>query len=115
MSPTRSEGLRYVLRWRGVTTFFASRWRGEVPLKRIFWKDMFLVGTLINFTMTLLAVLLFAAHAPHAVAIAFFLAPLPYNFLLFMGVWAAAACARPLWAFAARAAAALWMMATVLL
>jgi hypothetical protein len=95
--------------------FFASRWRGQVLLERIFWRDMLLVGTLINLATAMLALLILAAGAPAPIAITVYLAPLPYNFLLYVGVWTAAAQAVPAKATTVRFIATLWVAASVLI
>ena len=40
--------------------FFAQRWRGQVPLRRLFWRDIVLIGSLINLAATFLALMLAA-------------------------------------------------------
>ena len=35
--------------------YFSRRWRGQVPLAVLLWRDMLGVGTLINLTGTMLA------------------------------------------------------------
>lgn len=67
--------------------FFASRWRGEASIDRLFWLDMALVGTLINVAAAFVAILLFGLKLPAWLAAAAFLAPLPYNIFLVMAVW----------------------------
>jgi hypothetical protein len=100
--------------WRNIAVFFASRWRGHAPLERVFWRDMLLVGTAINVAMALIAITLLTSGAPPALAITLFLAPLPYNLFLYMGVWAAGAQARPVKAAAIRFGATLWLVASVI-
>lgn len=100
---------------RSIGVFFASRWRGQVLLERIFWRDMLFVGTAINIATALTAIVLLAAGGPTALAIAIFLAPLPYNFFLYVGVWMAAAQAQPGRAAAVRLVATLWLVASVLI
>jgi hypothetical protein len=99
--------------WRHIAVFFASRWRGHVPLERVFWRDMLLVGTAINATTALAAISLLTSGAPVALAIVLFFAPLPYNLFLYMGVWAAGAQARPVKAAATRLGATVWLVASV--
>lgn len=83
--------------------FLARRWRGEVPLRRLFWRDMLMVGTLVNLLATFAALMAAATGAPMAVAVALHFAPIPYNVFLFMALWrlpgrpAAAATVAALW------------------
>jgi hypothetical protein len=98
---------------RSIRAFFSSRWHGHVPLERVFWRDMMVIGTAINVSMALAAFFLLAQGVQPALAIAIFLAPLPYNFLLYIAVWLAAAQARAAKAAAARLVATLWLLASV--
>ena len=41
-----------------VATFFRSRWLGQVPLDRLFWRDMVLVGTAISIASSVAALVL---------------------------------------------------------
>jgi len=63
--------------------FFARRWRGEVPAAALFWRDMLVVGTVINMAGSFLALFLLSQEAPLGVAAAVHFAPLPYNLFLF--------------------------------
>ena len=44
--------------------FFRSRWLGEVPLDRLFWRDMMLVGTGINVASSAVALVLLGLKMP---------------------------------------------------
>lgn len=70
-------------------SFAADRWRGEAPLETVFWRDMIIVGTLINIFAAALSMALFAAGAPGGIALLVFFAPVPWNLFLFMAVWRA--------------------------
>ena len=91
-------------------SFFRSRWRGHVPLGRLFWQDMLIYGTAINALAALVALLLFAWDAPTALGVVVYFAPLPYNLFLFAAVWKAAAMAKEPWSSAARISALLWLI-----
>jgi hypothetical protein len=67
--------------------FFRSRWRGDVPLRTLFWRDMVLVATLISIGTTVAALVLLGIDLPLPVALATHFAPLPYNIFLFLAVW----------------------------
>lgn len=69
------------------TDFFARRWRGEVPLAVLFWRDMIVVGSLVNLAASVLTLALVLLDAPLAIALAVHFAPLPYNFFLFAALW----------------------------
>lgn len=71
----------------GIGRFFIRRWRGQVPLPVLFWRDMLGVGTLVNLTATFAALMAAAQGAPIAVAAAMHFAPLPYNLFLFAALW----------------------------
>jgi hypothetical protein len=62
--------------------YFSRRWQGQVPAATLFWRDMLVVGTLINLTATALGLMMIVngIHAGFAVAMHFL--PLPYNAFL---------------------------------
>jgi len=94
--------------------FFTPRWRGEVPLSRLFWRDMALVATIINGATTIAAVLMLGLKAPALVALAVHFAPLPYNLFLFLAIWRTAEKTIPAMAWAPQLGAAAWLiLATV--
>ena len=62
--------------------FLRGRWRGEVPLPRLFWRDMLGLGTLVNLLATFVALMMAAQGAKGAVAAAVHFAPLPWNLFL---------------------------------
>lgn len=67
-------------------SFVARRWRGEVPLRTVFWRDMLGVGTATNLLATLLALAAASQGAPSWLAVAIHFAPLPYNIFLVAAV-----------------------------
>ncbi|MDM7943472.1 MAG: hypothetical protein QUV35_12675 [Hydrogenophaga sp.] len=67
--------------------FFTRRWRAEVPLHLLFWRDMLLVGSLINVLLTGVALALVAAGGSVALAAAVHFSPLPFNLFLVASVW----------------------------
>ncbi|WP_353644365.1 hypothetical protein [Mesorhizobium sp. WSM2239] len=96
-------------------SFFASRWRGEVPLDRLFWRDMVLVGTALNLLTTAAAILLLGLKTPMAIVLAVFLSPLPYNIFLFAAVWRTADTAGTAKAAFFRSAALLWFVVATII
>ena len=69
-----------------ITEFFARRWRGEVPLATLFWRDMIVVGSLVNALATLSALIAATQGVALGVAAAMHFAPVPYNVFLFTAV-----------------------------
>lgn len=64
---------------------------GDIPLGRVFFHDMLLIGTIINIITGGLALVAYAAGLPGWLALTVFLAPLPYNAALCLFVWRSAA------------------------
>jgi hypothetical protein len=95
-------------------TYIRDLWRGGLPLSRVFWTDMIVVGSLVNVAAALVSLLLFAAGAPVWLGVGVYFAPLPYNALLFLAVWRSAAHAASHWSFAAQAAAMAWFVAALM-
>ena len=100
---------------RGRAGFFLSRWRGDVALGTLFWRDMAVVGTAINLTTTLLALALLGAGLPLPVVLATHFAPLPYNVFLFLAVWRTSARAGGWIAQLAPLGAAAWLLIATLI
>ncbi|MBS3647900.1 hypothetical protein KEU06_04560 [Pseudaminobacter sp. 19-2017] len=95
--------------------FFASRWNGRVPIERLFWRDLLLVGTALNAATTLAALALLAAQAPLWATLIVHFAPVPYNLFLAFAVWRTAEQKPWATAVAYQAAALLWLLAALLL
>lgn len=89
--------------WRD--NFVARRWRGEVPLRRLFWRDMLAVGSFVNVLASFAALAAAAAGAPMAWAAALHFAPVPWNVFLFVVLWR-----RPGRPFLMAAVAAGWLV-----
>ncbi len=66
--------------------FFRTRWRGEVPLDRLFWRDMLLVGTVLSVASSALALLLLGLKLPLWLVLAVHFLPVPYNIFLTIAV-----------------------------
>lgn len=98
-----------------IAAFFLDRWRGTVPMQRLFWRDMVVVGTGINFATTIAALLALGFKAPTPVAMAIHFSALPYNIFLFVAVWRAASRLAPSNAWTAQICAALWLVAATLI
>ena len=65
-------------------------WRGDFPLGRAFWLWGILGGGLVELLTTLLALTLVVAGAPTWVVVLAFVAHLPWNLVLLVGVWRSA-------------------------
>lgn len=70
--------------------FLYSRWRGEVPLERVFGRDMLLIGTAINIACAAASFALASAGYPRFLTLLAGLAPVPWNLFLFLAVWRSA-------------------------
>jgi hypothetical protein len=95
--------------------FLASRWNGRVPIERLFWRDLLLVGTALNAATTLAALALLTAQAPLWATLIVHFAPVPYNLFLAFAVWRTAEQKPWAAAVAYQAAALLWLFAALLL
>jgi hypothetical protein len=90
-------------------------WRGELPLSRVFWFDMMLIGTVVNALLFIALLILFAADTPLAVTLIAFLLHIPYSIVLFVGVQRSAARRPSLWSAAAQFSALIWLVFAVVL
>lgn len=84
---------------------------GDVPLARVFVRDMLIVGTVINMLTGGMALIAYAEGASGWLAIGMVFAPLPYNLALCVLVWRSASLSSAGWRDAARAGSALWLLA----
>ncbi|HEY7647062.1 MAG TPA: hypothetical protein VH858_18615 [Hyphomicrobiales bacterium] len=91
-------------------SFLRSRWRGEVPLGIVFWRDMICVGTALNVLSTMVALLLLAAEAGTPTVLTVHFAPVPWNLFLFLSVWRSASNTGGQQASLAKAMAAVWVL-----
>jgi hypothetical protein len=63
-------------------SFLARRWRSEVPMHTLLWRDMLGVGTVVNMLFTFIALMAVSQGVPLWAAVAIHFAPLPYNLFL---------------------------------
>jgi hypothetical protein len=96
---------------RSPIAYLGALWRGEVPLPQALWRDMVLVGTVVNIAAMGLAFLAVALGASTMTGIAIHLLPVPYNIFLVAAVWRAAERAPADQAWAARIGSLLWVLA----
>ncbi|TPJ28947.1 hypothetical protein [Mesorhizobium sp. B2-7-2] len=96
-----------------MTGFFRSRWRGQVPLDRLFWRDMLLVGTILNIASSALALGLLGLKLPLWLVLAVHFLLVPYTIFLTVAVWRAAEKVGGFQAQLMMLGSALWLIATV--
>lgn len=90
--------------------YLAALWRGEVPLQQVVWRDMVLVGTVVNILAMGIAFLAVALGASTMTGIAIHLLPAPYNIFLVAAVWRRAEREPADQAWAARIGSLLWLL-----
>ncbi|TPI17337.1 hypothetical protein [Mesorhizobium sp. B4-1-1] len=94
--------------------FLRSRWRGEAPLDRLFWRDMLLVGTIVSIASSALALVLLGLKLPLWLVLAVHFLPVPYNIFLTVAVWRTAEKVGGFKAQLAMLGSALWLIATAI-
>jgi hypothetical protein len=95
--------------------FFVRRWRRQVPLGLLFWRDMIVVGSLLNLAAAFAGLLALGFKAHLAVATLVFFSPLPYNVFLVASVWRAADLIPDARAWSVRAGATIWLVIATLI
>ena len=90
--------------------YLRALWRGDVPLPQVVWRDMVLVGTVVNIVAMGLAFLAVALGASTMTGIAIHLLPAPYNIFLVVAVWRSAERAPADQAWAARLGSLVWLL-----
>ncbi|MBA3447791.1 MAG: hypothetical protein H0T56_09320 [Pseudaminobacter sp.] len=95
--------------------FFTSRWRGEVPLDRLFWRDMALIGSALNLSTTAAALVLLGLKAPLFLVLAVHFAPVPYNVFLVASIWRLTDTTKAAGSAIVRGAAVLWLVAAIVI
>lgn len=99
----------------GPLAFFVRRWRRQVPLGLLFWRDMVVVGSAVNLAAAFGGLMALGFKAELAVAMLVFHAPLPYNIFLVASVWRTADIVDARKANSARLGAALWLLAATVI
>lgn len=90
--------------------FLAARWRGLASADRVFWVDMWLVGTGINLATTFLSLVVLGLKFPLWASLAVFFSPAPWNIFLTVAVWRACDAQRPRGASFYKAGALAWLL-----
>ena len=70
-----------------IAGFFGRRWHGEVPLRKLYWFDMLIVGSVINLYFGFIALMIAAKGGALWVAAVVHFAVLPYNMFLVLALW----------------------------
>jgi hypothetical protein len=70
-----------------LTTWLNRRWRGEVPAAALCWRDMLLVGTLVNLGASFAGLMAYAQGAGLGWAVALHFGALPLNLFLLGCLW----------------------------
>jgi len=74
--------------------FVGRRWRGETALAVLYWRDIVVVGSVINLATGFAALMLAAQGVNLMVAAAVHFALLPYNTFLVVALWRTPRCGR---------------------
>lgn len=93
-----------------MSRFFSARWNGLTPLGTLLWRDMLVVGTLINIAASFMALAALALDVHAGIAVAIHFVPLPYNVFLL-----AALLRRPDAGAATTAVAAVWFVGCLII
>lgn len=100
---------------RGPLAFLLRRWRRQVPLATVFWRDMIAIGSIINLVAGVTGLLMLGLKAGVAPSLLVLFAPIPYNILILIAVWRAADIADTRQAGAYRFGAVLWFLAATVI
>ena len=99
----------------GPFAFFVRRWRRQVPLGLLFWRDMIVIGSALNLAFAFAGLMALGFKADLLLAILVFHAPLPYNFFIVGAIWRTADLVDAARASSARFGAVLWLVAATVL
>ena len=91
-------------------SFFTRRWRRQVPLGLMFWRDMIVFGSAMNLAAAFAGLMALGFKADLIVAMLIFHAPLPYNFFIVGAIWRTADLLDKTKASSARLGAATWLV-----
>lgn len=100
---------------RGPWPFLLRRWRRQVPLATLFWRDMIAIASIVNLAAAAAALILLGVKAGPTASLTVLLAPLPYNAFLLAAVWRATDLVDALRANAYRLGASLWFVAAAII
>lgn len=83
-----------------------------MPLDRLFWRDMLLVGTAISLASSVLALVLLGLKLPLWLVLTVHFLPVPYNIFLTIAVWRTAEKAGGFQGQLMMLGSAFWLIAT---
>lgn len=69
------------------SSFIGKRWRGEASLSKLYWRDMLIVGSVVNLLTGFVALMIAAQGGDIWVAAMVHFASLPYNVFLVLALW----------------------------
>ena len=95
--------------------FLLRRWRRQVPIATLFWRDMILFGSIINIVAGAMGLLMLGLKAGLMLSLLVLFAPLPANIILLIAVWRAADIAGARQAVSYRSGAVLWFLAATVI
>ena len=95
--------------------FFADRWADQIPLERLFWRDMLLIGTTFNLACLAAAISLVALDFSAWIYVPTFLVALPFNLFIWQCVWSAAARRDTGQRLFVRAVSVIWLLGVIVL
>lgn len=75
-------------------SFIGKRWRGEASLSTLYWRDMLMVGSVVNLLTGFVALMIAAQGGDLRVAAIVHFATLPYNVFLVLALWRTPGCSR---------------------
>ncbi|HEY6631693.1 MAG TPA: hypothetical protein VIZ90_09595 [Rhizobiaceae bacterium] len=96
-------------------SFLTRRWRRQLPLGLLFWRDMVVIGSALNLAAAFAGLMALGFKTDLLVAMLVFHAPLPYNFFIVGAIWRTADLSDATTASTARFGAALWLLAVTIL
>lgn len=72
-----------------MNTFVSQRRQGLIAWRTLFWRDLLVIGTVLNLLMTGTALALLSQGVPAPWALLAHLLPLPYNLFIVASIWSA--------------------------
>lgn len=67
--------------------FWGRRWQGQMAWRVLFWRDMLVVGSMVNLCTGFAALMLISQGQPMGLGLAVHFSPTPYNAFLLASLW----------------------------
>jgi hypothetical protein len=67
--------------------FFADRWRAQACFQTVFWRDLVILGTLINVSFSIVGLMFVAQGYSGLFALTLYFLIFPYNVFLLLSIW----------------------------